>query len=676
MPKLAKYIENGVLYVKLRRLLLALMILLASSALSACATTHAKGKKGAEAKRLPAYFEEIPADTFLFIGGTEPIPRKLVVSTLTKADAVRRWSDEFDSELTSSLAAQAQQGKAEKSDHSDKFKLGKFVLDQMGGAISADGLEKLGISASPRVAFYAVGTVPVFRFELSDPKKFTTFVDKFEQASHQPGARLERQGKHYRRYQSPGKDADVLLRITDKEAIIAAPKKSTLQVFLPYFVGIKKPKKSLADDNQFLRIVQAHGFKRFGAGYLDVQRLISYATGTTQPKGETKAILDHSDFMSKESAGCKRDFMRLAHLMPRLVGGFRQYSDQATDLAVGVDLDPELARQFAQTVSGTPGFSTAYAQQSMLQIGLGFSVGKLLDFMANRARTIQAKPFACDTFQDINQNASKMLAMVGQVPPAVRQVAGFNLLVHGLTARWQSDGSKSGKTFVYPQALAMLRTDQAEALMFLVGNFMPVLSKMHVKPDGKPVAFPQPPNAYAGIVQPRLMMTSRGLAAFIGSHMVEDTRKLLASKETATSPAFVLRLNLGKPARDFVHSVDKVIDQAAADRKARGLTAQDIAGARKAVAVMKDAVPRGRWTATIAAEVSDTGVLFSYRDEGKLPFKWGADLLKKNEENFDALERVLEGDKSQPAAPTAATPSPQKTAPAPTQPAQPVQPTK
>ena len=624
---------------KYRRFLLSLVVSLLAVSLGGCAGSKGKDDdEQTQQSRLPAYFEEIPADTFFFAGGTEPIPAELVASTLSSFDTLLEWEEEINS-LDSSLETTADDAVEAAKDEPEA--LIDLLVEEMGGELNADGLEKIGLSASPRVAAYSVGTVPVVRFELSDEEKFLAFVDRLEKTLGQQSTNLSHQKTSYRRYSEAGRSSHLLLRTTANEAVIAVAEEGVFELFLPYFTGAKKPKVSLADDNEFLRTVETNGFERFGAGYVDLEQIVAYATGTETPEGITKAILDRSDFEMKQSEACKAETLRLVRMMPKLVGGFRHYDKNTIDVAFGAELEESIARELSKTVVGAPGHDTAFAQKSLIEIGLGIDVGQLIEFAAGQARKVRAKQFQCEEFADINQGAGMLMGVTGSVPQAVRKLAGFNLLIRNVLLEWRADDSKNGTLVFIPRILGALRTEQPEALMYLVRSQVPETKGLQPKPDGKPVAIPTPSDAYEGIIEPILLMTERGLAVSVGPKMAEEARGVLGAKEAATTPALIARLNLGDPARELVGNMETLVDKAEADKDARGLTDEDIAGARRAIAVVKGFLPEGPWAATFTTEFSEFGVLLAYRDQGALDFELEDKLGETTEADFKALEKVL-----------------------------------
>ncbi len=143
----------------------------------------------------------------------------------------------------------------------------------------------------------------------------------------------------------------------------------------------------------------------------------------------------------------------------------------------------------------------------------------------------------------------------------------------------------------------------------------------------------------------------------MGPKMTDNAKSVLDADAAATSPALVIRLNLGDPAAEMLGNVKSIVDKAEADKDARGLSADDITRAREAIAIIEAFLPKGPWAATFTTEFSDFGVLFSYRDQGALDVDWDKDPAPDTEEKFEALGKVL-GDDPAPTVEVEAVPAP------------------
>lgn len=630
--------------------------------LGGCASTKEKAKQDkpiAEQARLPAYFEQIPVESLFFVGGSEAIPESLVVSTLEALDFLFGLYEIFAPDSYNSLKTEAidvETGVASDAQDTSTAQgastgLLGYLRDEMGGELSAKGLARIGVSSSPHVAAYAVGFLPVLRVELSDSAKFSAFLDRLDARLGLSSTGQNFQNKPYRVYRRPmGQrimvDEHLLVRVSDREVVMALSTKEALKMFLPYFMGVKTPAKNMATDNRVGRIAANYGFKPYATAYFDFEKAIAWGSDLTEledgmPGISARVFATVPGPLDDQAPVCRAEFERVLKIVPRAVGGIRHYDKTSIDIAAGVALEPEIARQFNKTISGVPGSDTTMAQQAFLEAGLGIHVGAFIDALDTQARSIQAQPFECDDLSAINWAAERVRVAAGQLPPAVRGIAGFVLLANGMRVKWPSDESLEARTMV--RALAALRSDNPQALVQLLGMFMTVPEAVaNLKPDGHAVELPE----ITGVTEesplvPFVLMTPRGIAWALGADMAEPTRELLAATPAETAPAMLLRANLGDPVRRLLADLDKMVDQAEAQAPARGLSAQDIAGARAALNAMRSQVSDGPLVSSLSTEISPAGLLFSFQRHGH--FRFDVDVLNKSDKNgeFDALDRVL-----------------------------------
>jgi hypothetical protein len=289
-----------------------------------------------------------------------------------------------------------------------------------------------------------------------------------------------------------------------------------------------------------------------------------------------------------------------------------------------------------------PGYGTAFAANSLLQLGMGLHFGALLDLLDKQARRILANPYQCEKLDRLNEVAMNMRRLRGLIPSALGTFSGITILARDL--RLNPPATDASPATLTPRVLAALRSDNPPALLKIIGMFLGGPARdFTMKPDGKPVPIPILADAYKDlrIIEPLLMMTTRGIAMAAGPNMVEATRTVLDSKPSPTAPAFLLRVNAGEPARELLADIGQIIDEADANATARGLTPDDIAGARKALKTLRGIVPDGPLSLAIAAEVNPAGLLISWRSRGDYPFD--ADIVQalEDDKNFEALARVI-----------------------------------
>ena len=128
----------------------------------------------------PTLFEHIPVDTPYVFASFEPIPPEYWHHTFAQLgpavqDVLRRVA----------------------SDNSGPSPAARALFSELGADLSAAGLERLGLSPSPRFAIYGLGPMPVVRLEISDAARLTATIERI---GARVGAGFERRAASGRTY--------------------------------------------------------------------------------------------------------------------------------------------------------------------------------------------------------------------------------------------------------------------------------------------------------------------------------------------------------------------------------------------------------------------------------------------------------------------------------------------
>ncbi|MGM0556984.1 MAG: hypothetical protein ACQEVA_11445 [Myxococcota bacterium] len=655
------------------RLALSLLVLLLlAAALPACRGTK-KDKSVAEQDRMPAFLTEIPADTIFFIGTRDPVPERVMEALLGGADAVREITEDYDEEFAAEMRRALD---VDEDSEESKSPREEFLLEEMGGEVSMEGLENIGIDSTPRFALYGLGTVPVFRFELSDGDRLRDVLDRYRRRFDPAWTRRDLAGVGYWEYAVPAstfeEDTDAaiegdwegkpdlaresgtedpeaestsftLFRVTDDEVIVTFVTEDTREQALPYFLGIKKPTDSLATSKRISELTSRHGLERWIIAFFDIGTTVEILEDPTAAATTiTERVLQAEDPWSDYSEACRRDTARLLKPMTVFYGGLREYTEDVTDITFGVELQEDAARRLAELRSGTPGYSTTFGQDAIFMAGWGVRTGEMVGLAADVAKSFQSDPLECEDFKEINTSSRSLATAKATMPPWASAIDGFSLILHSVGFELESDEQGKATTpIIKPRALAVLDTSKPTALVYFLQTFVPEVSNLNLQPDGVPVAIPGAAGAYKGLIEPVLFMTRDGIGASVGKDMQEPAVEILGDDEPVTSPIFVMRANLGEAARVTLDELDEVIDGAAENKEERGLTDKDIAQSKKLVADMHELFEDRHIVAGFSVEIDEFGALMSYRVEGSA---WDIDWeehFSGFDERFDALERVL-----------------------------------
>ena len=152
-------------------------------------------------------------------------------------------------------------------------KLATAILDELGGNLNADGLEKLGISMQSHHAFYAMGVFPVIRFELTDAQALRNAIGRLEAKMGFEMPVKELNGTSYWRIAENGSPVGAYLAILDNQLAISVFPVSAEDSMLATFLGQEMPEVSIASTNALAIMNSEKGYTAYGSGLIDLQQL-------------------------------------------------------------------------------------------------------------------------------------------------------------------------------------------------------------------------------------------------------------------------------------------------------------------------------------------------------------------------------------------------------------------
>jgi hypothetical protein len=115
----------------------------------------------------------VPADTAYVFANLEPTPKELTDAYVARfqpvLEVISNKVTEFQTDYESGTYQDNQMAK-----------LATAVLDELGGNLSSENLENLGISLQAYQAIYAMGVFPVIRLGLSDAQALRDSIGRIE----------------------------------------------------------------------------------------------------------------------------------------------------------------------------------------------------------------------------------------------------------------------------------------------------------------------------------------------------------------------------------------------------------------------------------------------------------------------------------------------------------------
>lgn len=459
--------------------------------------------------KTPEYFRYIPADTPYVVANMAPLPYDQldwdVFSTSSQSLATLRQT--IDKDL------------AKSNDNSRAARVVQALLHELDGNMSKQGLEARGITLAGHTAIYGIGPFPVMRVGLSDGAKFEAFVGRVEQKSGVVIPKKTLGGVSYREYRRD--DVVLAMAVTDREAIVGLTHEKYSSEFLQYAFGLKKPAKSMYEDNRLRAMLGKHGWAPYSAGYLDIEQIVNVLSGK-ETNTMTAQILKASGApVPPVDDVCRAEYAQIASTMPRLVFGYKDLTRNSFTFEAGVELTGEPLKIGQQIQAPVPGYDPKDADKALVTFGLGINAEQVVNVLTQKAVDIQAKPYQCKNLQQLNKTIAEAGQNTSNLPPLAQSLRGALLELRDLDVDIQN------KKVVRLQAMALVRTTDPKGLFDLIKNMAPPLQNAALSPDTPPVTLPYPAAAqqtFADIPAPQIAMGKDSLGISIGEGMLELMR--------------------------------------------------------------------------------------------------------------------------------------------------------
>lgn len=417
----------------------------------------------------------VPADSPYVIASTEPMPSKLLDKLEPTADAVLQAYQR----VVRQLMAEQLVKMAEKEDAADDAEQFRGVVEEFLSLMSIEGLRNAGIERDSAFAFYGNGLLPVLRFELSDDALFDATVDRFEEKAETPLGVGEVNGSAYKFI-----DLDkvhLIIATLDEQAIMTIVPASFDESQVAAVLGVTKPKTSLAKSRALRKISKEYGFSNHMTGYFDIQRMVEVFTGSaSELDQEVFAALDYTQ--PELSDTCRSEIGHMAAIAPRMVFGYSKVSADLLESSMVIELRDDLAKSLATVPSAVPGLGSDPG--GFMSFGIGLNVLALRNFYEARLDAMEADPYECELFADLQAGVSKGREALNQpVPPVVYSFRGF---VANITDIKGLDMATDAPPESIDASL-LIAIENAESLIAMAAMMDPQIAAMNLVADGKPV---------------------------------------------------------------------------------------------------------------------------------------------------------------------------------------------
>lgn len=465
----------------------------------------------------------IPSDTPYVIASTEPMPAKLLDKLEPTVDEILKA---YQRVLRHVMAEQLVKMSEEEggAEEAEKF---RAVAEEFLGLMSIEGLRNAGIARDSAFAMYGNGLIPVMRFELSDAALFDATIDRFEKQAKTPLVIGEVDGDAYK-FIDAG-EVHFIIATLDEQAILTVVPATFDESQVAITLGVQKPKTSLAKSKTLRAINKEYGFSNYMTGYFDIQRFAQMFMGPASDFDQ--GVFDAFEYSQPVlSDNCRGEITEMAGIAPRMVFGYSKVSVDSIESSMVVELRQDLAQGLAGVSSAVPGLGVDPG--GFMSFGMGLNILALRNFYEARLDAIEADPYQCEMFADIQASAAKGREALNQpLPPVVYSFRGFvaNITdIKGLDMASQTPPESI-------DASLLVAIENAESLVMMAAMMDPQIAAMNLVADGKPVRLELA--QLADVADDAFAALSNdSVAVSIGAGAESNSAKMLVADSTSPAP--------------------------------------------------------------------------------------------------------------------------------------------
>ena len=453
----------------------------------------------------------VPTDTAYVFADLEPVPVEITDAYVTRFQPVM--------DVMSKHIAQFKVGyQAGEFQDNQIAQLGMAVLNELGGDLSTENLENLGISLQAHHAVYGTGIFPVIRLGLGDEQKLRDAIARIEvkMGFELPVKTLN--GTSYWRMTEDEMPVAIYIAIFDQQLALSVFPVGSEDSLLAAFLGQDMPADSMASSNTLGTMNRDKGYTGYGSGFLDIQKL---ADEIINPNSDTRSFLspEMTAKLGTLDAACVAEIESMVARTPRMTAGTTSLTDSEIAVRYDLEIENSLASGLAALVSNTP---SAIDGNFLLSASLAIKVGKLRSFVLEKATAIFENPYQCAKLQKLNEQAGELVAQLNTpMPPMINNLMGVRIRL---------DDYDPNKAINDGNGLLALHVDKPEMFVGMASMMVPGFDTLDFANQSEPVKIPAEMLHMEG-VDVYAIMTNNAIGAAIGEKHVKDLVGFMAAKE-------------------------------------------------------------------------------------------------------------------------------------------------
>lgn len=413
----------------------------------------------------------VPSNTAYVFADLEPAPEEITDAYISRFQPVM----DVISEQVNKFKSDYETGEYEGNQVAT---LAAAILDELGGSVSPESLEKLGISMQAHRAVYGMGIFPVMRFELSDAQALRDAIARIETKMGYEMPEKDFNGSAYWRVTDGGQPFGIYIAILNQQLALSAFPIAAEDSLLAAFMGQEMPPQSYDSTNALAILNSEKGYTGYGSGILDLQKL---AGELLNPDSATRTYLGpNSDFeLPVLDELCIAEVNSIVEKTPRMTAGTTKLAVDEIAMRYELEIENTLALGLAGLVSDTP---VAVDGDHLLSGSLAVQVGKVRTFLLEKANAIIAAPYQCKELQQLNQGATDLAKQLNiPMPPMVNNLLGARIMIEDFDPTAEIPSG---------EGLAAIHVDKPEMFVGMASMLVPGFETLDLANQSEPVRIP------------------------------------------------------------------------------------------------------------------------------------------------------------------------------------------
>ena len=451
-----------------------------------------------------------PADTAYVFADLEPTPEEITSAYVERFQPVLDLMSEQVDEFQQNYHAGNLEG-------NELARLAMAFLDELGGDLSTENLEKLGISLQAHHAIYATGVFPVARLGLNDAQALRDAITRIEATMGYELPEMDLNGTAYWRVSDDEMPVAVYFAILDQQLAVSVFPVSAEDSLLAAFLGQEMPSESLASSNALGIMNSKKGYTSYGSGFLDAQKI---SDEILNPDSSSRRFLGPQLNTQLDSLDpvCIAEIKSIIAKAPRMTAGATRLTANEVAMRYDLEIESSLATGLASLVSDTPSTSTG---DYLLSASLAVKVGKLRTFILEKATALVTTPYQCTNMQQLNLQAEQLMTQLNiPMPPMINNLMGI---------RVRADDFDPTGDITQTDGLLALHVDKPEMFVGMATMMVPGFETLDLANQTEPVRIP-PEVLHMEGIDVFALMNDSAIGASVGEKNVKDLEGFLNAK--------------------------------------------------------------------------------------------------------------------------------------------------